>query len=562
MNPTTQQSRILDRLKKSDPRFEFTWNDQTGTPLRMRGAWIRQQSDKPAVAAMDFLEEMRTLYGMRSPRDELQLLDEQVDRTGNTYLKYQQMAETYPVYAHELRMHIRRDAIIRGIHGRFVPEINLPQDPVISGDRAMHTALKHDPGNKKGPLSRIGGLTVWVEKERIPHLAWQIFVEGEEKACDGRINPAFWCYFIDSREGQVLGRYNQELTYTPAIGKGTGKYSGFNALHTMHDPRSGTYRLEDAMTGTSARIVTHNARGGYPPAPVSEDPGNTWYDACQQEEVDCHCYTRRVFDYYRTNHGRDSYDDQGAEMHIYAHCGSNWNNASWNGFYVKIGDGDGMDNDSLCTLDVIAHEWTHAVIQHTANLINSNQPGALNESLSDVLAALIDGNWLQGDDCWLKNTAPSGRNLQDPTNKGNFNPQEPVQSMLNGHQPDHMNDRYRGTKDHGGVHINCGIMNKAAYLMAMGGKHRGVEMGNGLGNEMLGELYYHAMKNYLVMKSDFADMKEAVLDSLRDLYENHASYEKWRAVVINAFAAVGIGQPVSGEKISLKSRLQSPKKQK
>jgi len=540
MNPTTRQAHILTRLKKSDPDFEFIWNDQTGVPLRIRGAWTTKQPDEPARAAMNFFGEIKALYGIGSPEEELQLVDEQEDRVGNKHLKYQQMVKNYPVFAHELRIHINRYNKIKGVHGRFVPEINIPDHPLISADKAMRTALKHDPKNRKGQLSKIAGLTVLIEKERIPHLAWQLHVEGEEKALDGSANPALWCYFIDSREGQVIRRYNNEITYTNTTGKGTGKYSGSNSFPTVHNHTVGTYRLEDAVTGTAARIVTHNARGGYPPSPVSEDTGNTWDAVNQQEEVDCHFYTRKVFDYYLKKYGRDSYDNEGAEMHTYAHCGKNWNNASWNGTYVKVGDGNGKDNDSLCTLDVIAHEWTHAVIQFTANLINSNQSGALNESLSDVFAALIDGNWLQGEDCWLKKSAPAGRNLQDPTNKGCFKPADPVESVLNGHQPDHMKDRYRGTDDNGGVHINCGILNKVAYLIAVGGTHRGINAGKGLGSEILGELYYHALRNYLVSSSDFSDMKEAVLDSLKDLYESNAEYKKWRASVINAFAAVGI----------------------
>src|SRR3990172_1096299 len=143
-------------------------------------------------------------------------------------------------------------------------------------------------------------------------------------------------------------------------------------------------------------------------------------------------------------HGRDSYDGAGADMEIYAHVGTNWNNASWSPSqqHVKIGDGDGTTWDPFCSLDMIAHEWTHAVTEHTAGLTYYAEPGALNESMSDVFAALIDGDWLHGEDCWLGAAAPAGRNLADPTNGGQYDPANPINSVLAGHQPDHMSDKY------------------------------------------------------------------------------------------------------------------------
>jgi thermolysin len=90
--------------------------------------------------------------------------------------------------------------------------------------------------------------------------------------------------------------------------------------------------------------------------------------------------------------------------------------------YVEISDGDGVTEGPLCTLDIVAHEWTHAVTDYTANLIYNGESGALNESMSDVFAALIDGDWLHGEDSWFnKDEAPACRNLKDPTNGGKYN---------------------------------------------------------------------------------------------------------------------------------------------
>ena len=58
-------------------------------------------------------------------------------------------------------------------------------------------------------------------------------------------------------------------------------------------------------------------------------------------------------------------------------------NASWNGIFISFCPG-------LTTDDVTGHEWTHAYTQYTDNLIYQWQPGALNESYSDIFGETID----------------------------------------------------------------------------------------------------------------------------------------------------------------------------
>jgi Zn-dependent metalloprotease len=87
-------------------------------------------------------------------------------------------------------------------------------------------------------------------------------------------------------------------------------------------------------------------------------------------------------------------------------------------------------------------------------------------------------------------------------------------------------------------------MNKAAFLIASGGKHRDITICEALGRDILGRLYYQALASHLTSTSTFADMRDAVLDSLLDLYEGDPRYDRWRRSIINAFAAVGIGDSV------------------
>lgn len=55
-----------------------------------------------------------------------------------------------------------------------------------------------------------------------------------------------------------------------------------------------------------------------------------------------------------------------------------------------FGDGDGiLFNGFTDELDVMAHEYTHGVVQYTSPLNYTFQSGSLNESLADVFATMV-----------------------------------------------------------------------------------------------------------------------------------------------------------------------------
>ena len=58
-------------------------------------------------------------------------------------------------------------------------------------------------------------------------------------------------------------------------------------------------------------------------------------------------------------------------------------NANWNGPTTNYCNGVTSD-------DVVAHEWGHAYTQFTHDLIYQWQPGALNESYSDIWGETVD----------------------------------------------------------------------------------------------------------------------------------------------------------------------------
>lgn len=102
--------------------------------------------------------------------------------------------------------------------------------------------------------------------------------------------------------------------------------------------------------------------------------------------------------------------------------------------------------------------------------------------------------------------------------------------------PDHYSVRYTGTQDNGGVHINSGIVNKAAYLFASGGSHYGVSV-QGIGVKQMGDVYYRALTVYLTPTSNFSSLRQAVVQSAKDLY---GSTSTQAVAAAKSFDAVGI----------------------
>ncbi len=172
-------------------------------------------------------------------------------------------------------------------------------------------------------------------------------------------------------------------------------------------------------------------------------------------------------------YGRDSFDGAGAPVIMTVHYGRNYDNAFWNGTQLVFGDGDGRIFDRFTKpVDVLAHELAHAVTEHTAGLVYRNQPGALNESLSDVFASctkqrllgqgVAEADWLIGTGLFLPGV--QARALRDMAAPGTAY-DDPV--LGRDPQSGHMDGYIETTDDNGGVHLNSGIPNRAFHLAAL-----------------------------------------------------------------------------------------------
>jgi Zn-dependent metalloprotease len=262
--------------------------------------------------------------------------------------------------------------------------------------------------------------------------------------------------------------------------------------------------------------VEHDGRGALPGRKVRGEGDPASGDEAVNEAYEG---ADRVYDFYSEVFDRDSIDDKGMELVSSVHYGVGFDNAFWNGAQMVYGDGSGqlfVEGGLTRALDVIGHEMTHGITQHTAGLEYGGQPGALNESVSDVFGSLVkqysrgqsaeDADWLIGEGSLVPRLGRALRSMKEPGSAYEGDP-----------QPAHMDDYVElpddndPRNDNGGVHINSGIPNHAFYLAA------GAIGGNAW--EAAGRIWYAALTERLRPDSDFGSAARATVEVAGELFE-------------------------------------------
>ena len=311
-----------------------------------------------------------------------------------------------------------------------------------------------------------------------------------------------------SREKRAVGPTNMEM------------FAGVTPVGRAHR------QIYDCESGWIQRVEPVARDEG---APVHEDLAvNDAYD-----------HLGNVRDCLKQVLNRNSLDNNGMDLICNVHFGKKYNNAFWDGDEITLGDGDGKIFVNFAkSLDVVAHELGHGVVQWTANFVYSKQPGALHEHFADVFGSVItqyaegqtadDADWLIGDEIM-------GPELYGEALRSMCAPGTAYDNDLLGKdpQPDHMRDYYTGSGDNYGVHINSGIMSKAFCLAARE---------KGIGTEKAALIWYTALQR-LWSTADFNDAVGQIVKAARLLVKDGkvevGSPQKVRA----AFKAVGLPTP-------------------
>jgi len=486
------------------PHVERIEHRSDGHPYFIAGALGRidpVRVDATTLAPM--LPDLAQMFGV--PAAELAPKRSDRDLLGMTHVAYTQQHDSLRVVGGDLVVHVGADGVVRSVNGTVHGDLP-SSSPSLDADTAAALVI---PGAQPG-LSVLATNLVYListDDDR-PYLAWEVELGTSDVLID-RV-------YVDAHGSEIVER-RPELFTTKS--------------RTIYDGKNCTYPFS---CGGAQQVGTEAT----PPTDMIA--------------LAAYTNTGLTHDCYQTLFQRDSYDGAGGTLKSLVHAqfftgqGTTGNNAAWTGDQMVYGDGDGSLMQPLAlSLDVTAHELTHGVTTKTANLTYKNEPGALNEGMSDIMAAVCEAwhdgavsadTWLVGEDIFTPNTPGDAlRYMANPTADASLYP-----AQLGGSR-DYYPERYQGQEDQGGVHLNSGIPNLAFQLLVAGGTHprqKTTFMVPGIGIEKAGAIFQRALTaGYFTTNTNLAQARTATEQVADELYPGT------KAAVGLAWAAVGVGAP-------------------
>ncbi len=470
-----------------------------------------------------------------------------------SHFKYQQYHKNIRVEHAVYTMHTRK-GYLYAMSGNFVGiNQNFNIEPQISEYQALQSALRQINATRYKWQSLFNEIHI---KNQTNNPQATYYPQGELLILENpqRKNRAAYeeptlVYKFDIYATQPLSRaevyihaHTGELIHqNPIIKHATEgicytKYSGVKELK-LEQIATDTFRLRDDSRGNG--IFTLNLNKGTNPATATDftDNDNVWqeWDNNAQDDaaLDAHYGAQASYDFFWENFDRNSFDNAGAAMYNYVHFGNHQANAFWDGEAVFYGDGND-DFSAHTSIDIVAHEFAHALCDHTAALQYSYESGALNEGFSDIWAACVEyfsepqkATWLIGED--LSETGDILRSMSDPNSRNH---------------PDTYGGEYWHTTpdDDGGVHTNSSVFNHWFYLLAEGGE--GVnDYGDAyqivpIGIEAAAQIAYRTETVYLSPTSNFSSARVMSIQAAEDLF---GACSQAAISAADAWYAVGIG---------------------
>ncbi len=295
-----------------------------------------------------FLKEYSGIFGLRDVDAEMQVSEERGDGLGGRHVSYAQTYRGVPVFAGMVRAHFNADGELTSVNGNAIPAIQVDPNPTRTAAEAAAVAIRAVSYDNQGRdvYARSGLLMVYHTNlaRGIPgedYLTWQI------ETGNGADIREF--VYVDAHTGKIVDRL-------PGI---------FDAMYRR------------AYDGLFLPTVPP----AYPGSPFWVEGDG--FPTSSAEADNMITSSKETYDFYNHAFGRDSFDAAGAIMDSIFNRGYSCPNASWNGTFISFCNG-------LTTDDVTGHEWSHAYTQYTHGLIYQWQPGALNESYSDIFGETID----------------------------------------------------------------------------------------------------------------------------------------------------------------------------
>jgi Zn-dependent metalloprotease len=441
-----------------------------GIPVADRGT--------PMERAEAFVDAYGTAFGLRDASQVRLLRAPTRDALGVDHVRLRQVVGDVPVVGAELLVHLR-GARVLAANGKALPDLE------GFDTSARLSAVQAEQIARGFCEKKLAAAEAVLSEARLEILNRAVF--------EGARRPTQLAWFVE------------------ATGPGLREYIWIDARHggvALHFSQLDKARNRSIYTANSSWSLPGSLVGVEDVAPAGDADATAAYN-----------FAGDTYDYFLAEHGRDSYDGLGAPLVSTVHycpgaTSCPYQNAFWDGVQMVYGEGFSKADD------VDAHELTHAVTEHTANLYYYMQSGALNESLSDMFGEAVDlWNTDRGDPTRRGNDTAAVRWLmgEDVPGLG------AIRSMMNPNQfgdPGKTSDTQYSCDnvygDNGGVHTNSGVPNHAFALSVDGGTYNGITV-SGIGLRKAAQIQYRVLTQYLTSAADFLDYYDAVGQACGDL---------------------------------------------
>ena len=496
--------------------------------------WMRiKESEK--VSKEKFLQKSKEIFDLNEKTNFTEIKVNEA-KNGWKHHRLQQMYEGIPIEGAHYLLH-EKDGLIETANGNVIAGLELSTTPAISEEIALQMLLNEIGANKYA----------WESEEHATELPKGELViattTDELKTEDLSLGYKFKVKTIDplSHAEYIIDAFTGGLIYQNSLlcqydVQGNCQTHRYGEVSVTMDFDGTNYRLKQ-----NARNIEMYNGNGQNSENVSyvhfTNPTNNW--TTYNSACEAYWVLENTHDYYLNEHNWNGYDDYGSRLTAWTYVGNNWNNAQGGGGEIYLGEGDGINYGPFTAIDIVAHEFTHSVIQSTANLQYVRESGALNESFADIFGTMVEfyiesngGDWLLGEDIVINGGA--FRNMSDPSLLGDPSTYE------DGNWID-ITSNCSLLNDNCGVHSNSGVQNHWFYILANGKSGTNYFGYNydvaGIGMDKAAQLALENLKNYLGPFSDYIDARNGAIEAANAL--NFTANEKNQ--VEEAWCAVGLG---------------------
>ncbi|MEU7554368.1 M28 family peptidase [Streptomyces sp. NPDC044571] len=361
---------------------------------------------------------------------------------------------------------------VRAVQSASATVIDVATTPSVTA-QAAETVSRAELAKVDTVLER--RLVVRLKDDR-PVLAWETVLSGSTRTAPSKLHV-----FVDARTGKVVDRHDEVVA-----GSGTSKWNGPNPLTVDTTASGGSYSLRDpnraglscADYGTGS-VFTKSSDSWGTGNPTSKETGCT----------DLMFAAQKQWDMLGQWLGRNGVSGNGRSFPGKVGLGDL--NAYWDGSSVTIGHNSA--NEWIAGVDVVAHEYGHAIDSNTPGG-TSGQEAGLGEATGDIFGALTEA--------YVNEPAPYDTPDYTVGEMINLQGRGPIRNMYNppavNNDPACYSSAIPGTE----VHKAAGPLNHWFYLLAEGSSPGGGKPDSptcnqsavtGVGVQNAGKIFYGGM---------------------------------------------------------------------